>query len=714
MMIRTIATAFFAAMFISGAAVAHLKDLTWVEMTGWQPDNITRVVALDHNGHAGEFMYVLSDPEQGEFEGRQCVRGGLFAFDVDDGFAFDIDEDVTLEVTLHRASSVGFVTAYDAATEHTVAKNHDIDQSLDSPFHTATITLVRAAFANRTRAASDILIAAKGSIFQGILEVTPETSITICDVKIRRDTPKPQPVANAKWKLQVKDENGERSPARVGLYDETGRALLPSKDALRVTHLYAKDRRRAFSINQNSEHWPGRGRYIFWIDGEYDMELPAGDYQVVVSKGFEYRIVDQIITVEPDTTTTTQIALERWTDMPAQGWYSGDDHIHLARSRFGNRALSALIKAEDIHMGFMLQMGNVNQTFFEQYAFGKRGEYQKGNHALVSGQENPRTGDLGHVISLNTQKYHDYDDYYLYGDVADAVHAEGGLWGYAHIAFGDAIGMPESMAHTVPFGQVDFVEQLQFRYMFTEMLYDFLNLGFDITPIAGSDAPYLNLIGAERFYVHTGEDTLDTQAFYDGLDAGKVFVTSGPMMSLTVNEQPIGSAVNIAKGEKVTVTVTASVNPDIDQMDRIELVVHGKVVATMHSESGAESLTLTHELTPEESLWLAARAFGKKQVNPYLHQTQAHTAASFVLVDGDDFFGDRDQLEVLTAKYKARLDLLYDKRPRAVLQNERDHFTQEDVDTIWDRSLVELRRRVDEARKIYDERLKTYGRSATQ
>jgi hypothetical protein len=58
--------------------------------------------------------------------------------------------------------------------------------------------------------------------------------------------------------------------------------------------------------------------------------------------------------------------------MPARGWYSSDDHIHLRRSLATIRPLRPGSVAEDIHVGNLLEMGDFWATFFSQYAFGDR------------------------------------------------------------------------------------------------------------------------------------------------------------------------------------------------------------------------------------------------------------------------------------------------------------------------------------------------------
>ena len=76
--------------------------------------------------------------------------------------------------------------------------------------------------------------------------------------------------------------------------------------------------------------------------------------------------------------------------MPQRGWYSGDDHLHIARpTQDFNPIVSKMMQAEDIHVANLLQMGKVEDfTIAKQYAHGPDSYYQEGNHLLVAGQEN--------------------------------------------------------------------------------------------------------------------------------------------------------------------------------------------------------------------------------------------------------------------------------------------------------------------------------------
>jgi hypothetical protein len=69
------------------------------------------------------------------------------------------------------------------------------------------------------------------------------------------------------------------------------------------------------------------------------------------------------------------VKLTRWIYMPEQGWYSADDHLHIARPiKELNAFISKWMQAEDIHVANLLQWG-LEKRFHNalQYAFGVSG-----------------------------------------------------------------------------------------------------------------------------------------------------------------------------------------------------------------------------------------------------------------------------------------------------------------------------------------------------
>ncbi|MBP6631346.1 MAG: carboxypeptidase regulatory-like domain-containing protein [Kofleriaceae bacterium] len=74
----------------------------------------------------------------------------------------------------------------------------------------------------------------------------------------------------------------------------------------------------------------GRVAIAFATDGEHDLEVPAGTWEVVVSRGYEYDLFRQTITVGPGASATVDATLDRVVATPGQ--LCGDFHIHTARS----------------------------------------------------------------------------------------------------------------------------------------------------------------------------------------------------------------------------------------------------------------------------------------------------------------------------------------------------------------------------------------------
>ncbi len=99
--------------------------------------------------------------------------------------------------------------------------------------------------------------------------------------------------------------------------------------------------------------------WFFYCDGQCEVVVPAGETRIEVWKGFEYRPVVVKAEVAVGKSTTVDVPLKRTVDLAAEGWYSGDTHIHLDRrsDEEDQRALD-LLAAEDIRFGHILCMND--------------------------------------------------------------------------------------------------------------------------------------------------------------------------------------------------------------------------------------------------------------------------------------------------------------------------------------------------------------------
>jgi hypothetical protein len=453
----------------------------------------------------------------------------------------------------------------------------------------------------------------------------------LCDIEFARSNATKTPAASGRIRLEVKDaQTGRVVPARVGLYDESGRLPLPSDQAVPVRRF--SDAIRRVWMNERT-FWPVESREAFYVNGPYEARVPAGPYTLVVTRGPEYRAHRQSVTIPADGTAPVTVSLARYADLPSRGWYSGESHVHLGRDQVADPEVWAQIAAEDLHIAHLVEMGNIMGTYFKQPAWGRRGRYERDGVALVSGQEDPRTVMRGHTIHWNvdTHAHFEAEGFFQYHLVFERTRRGGATTGYAH--WGELFNGRRGLALDVPFGLVEFIEVLQGGRLSTDPWYNFLNLGFKVLPVGGADWPYFGptLPGVERTYVKVdGPFTID--AWLAGFRRGHAYVTNGPLLEFTVNGKQMGEEIRVARGTPLEIAASAQLNPDVDSLDRLELVVLGDV-ATQAAAGGQDRVQLKTTLNADRSMWVAVRAYGRHQEPQFT--TIAHSAPIYVVVDDE-------------------------------------------------------------------------------
>jgi hypothetical protein len=496
---------------------------------------------------------------------------------------------------------------------------------------------------------------------------------------------------------------GTAVPVRIRLQDARG--VTPHvSGALAVSDSALPIPRQAIAVmwgqNDRAEGYALQPDGAFYVDGGFEAQVPPGDYTLSVAKGFEYVRQTIPLEVRPSRRVTREVRLERWIDMPARGWYASDDHIHLRRSAADDPAIARWLAAEDVHVGNLLQMGDFWATYFTQYAFGEAGRYAERGRIIASGQEEPRTPEIGHTISLGASRFvRSRADYYSFDRLFDRVHELGGLTGFAHqgISFHGYRGM---VLNTLR-GKNDFLEVAQFCVpegpLALEHYYMFLDLGIKLTALAGSDFPWcgrdtgtgapgsqLAQIGNARFYTYLGAP-LSFEAWFAALKAGHTFVTTGPMLLLTVEGKGPGDSLDVRPGTSVHIRAEALGHATQVPLTSLEIVAHGRVIARADGR-GSARLTTELELPVEHGLWIAARAqAGTAQV--------AHTTPVYVTVNGGGFVNP-DTLE-------ARLDAADGYLRELEMELANPGTT---VDSQASRHRAELERQIAEARRIIEER----------
>jgi hypothetical protein len=219
--------------------------------------------------------------------------------------------------------------------------------------------------------------------------------------------------------------------------------------------------------------------------------------------------------------------------------------------------------------------------------------------------------------------------------------------------------------------KVDFLEILQFCVeggpLLVKHYYHFLDLGYKITATAGSDFPWCGIgprfgvdgpdwnarIGNVRFYTYLGKE-FSYDLWKQELKAGHTFVSSGPMITFTVNGQIPGDAVELKEPSTLSIKAQGYGHQGQVPLSRLEIIAHGKVIASAtpgDAGQSADHLSIQMDLPVDQGIWIAARCYaGPNQA--------AHTTPIYVTINGNGFLNPEtcDNYLELNEKYLDELE----------------------------------------------------------
>ncbi len=372
----------------------------------------------------------------------------------------------------------------------------------------------------------------------------------------------------------------------------------------------------------------------FWKDhfvcpGDVELELSAGDYRLTVERGPEYRrFIRRDVKVVAGESRSVEVRLERLVDMAADGWWSGETHVH--------RSLDEMplhLRAEDLHVAPVLTIWNRRSIWIDRelpgdlvarvdenrYYHWMSAEDERGGGALFfhhlrrpldfRGQQREFPSPMknlrealkqdGVEVEIEKPFWWDVPTWLASGKIRYIGLANNHMCRstmYANEAWGrprDADRLPP------PRGNGFFSQELYYRV---------LNCGFRISPVAGSASGVLpNPVGYNRVYVHLDGD-LDYDKWWRGLRAGRCFVTNGPMLRVEVDGQKPGAVFRLDSKSPRTLSLKVSVLGD-DPLEAVELVRDGKVENLFRKgESARRRFETTREFTFDRSGWFLVRA----------------------------------------------------------------------------------------------------------
>jgi hypothetical protein len=507
--------------------------------------------------------------------------------------------------------------------------------------------------------------------------------------------------APGQLKLTVlSDDTGKPTPAMVRLMWRTdGLQRRPANGIEFATQFDGQ----GFASGVRAANLPGPLGVHFWcVPGPFEMALAPGVWQIGVRRGVEHEARFEDVTIRSGETLERTLRPRRWTDLRRLGWWSGDDHVHTRIvSDDDARNVMAWVQAEDVHLANIVKMGDIYRTYFEQRGFGPAFRVQAGEYVLTPGQECPRTHDqIGHTLAMDiTAMVRDPERYFLYDTVFDAVHAQGGITGYAHVNSG-LFHVHRDMSLNVPRAKVDFVEILQFNHLGTDLYYDFLNLGCKLTASAGSDVPWGGTIGEARAYAYLGRKPFTADNWFAAFRRGRTFTTSGPMLEFRVDEALPGDELVVNSNRKLRVRARAWGDPGRMAPVKLEIVRHGEVIRAAESGDPAHPETgLDFTVDAGDGFWIAARARAGDG-------TTAHTTPVYVVREGLRFW-KFDDLDAQFARRSESLKQIEGLVAEARKLDSEGRLEEDRYRKLLARQGDALLQRVADARNLYAELART-------
>ncbi|MGP4028327.1 CehA/McbA family metallohydrolase [Actinomadura sp. 3N407] len=392
------------------------------------------------------------------------------------------------------------------------------------------------------------------------------------------------------------------------------------------------------------------------------LDVPAEPLTVRVTRGMEYDTAETEIAPGVGVETLVELSPRRLYDAAARGWYGGDMHVHMnwAGDNVGTPAQAAAVQhGEDLHV-LNLVAGNVaSQRVYDREALehwaGRDMPWSDATHLARLGVEY-RNDLLGHLYAFGVTappgRFHTgflgTADWPPNGVGCRELRDLGAVLGYSHpfhipvneddppaaaLAGGRNCSAREIVADAA-LGLIDSLDVLNHSSIQTTAIVyrRLLGAGNTLAVTAGTDAMLSfqrrgnqsSPPGWERVYARV-DGPLTAASFAEAIRRGRTFATTGPWLELDVNGHGPGDVLDVAPGERVTVTAR-TIGPEVL---RIELRTADGVLA--EGPPGE----VTAELTAGNPTYVVAVAIGPQhERSMHYSGAFAHTGPVHLHVDG--------------------------------------------------------------------------------
>ena len=397
--------------------------------------------------------------------------------------------------------------------------------------------------------------------------------------------------------------------------------------------------------------------------GRFTVIVPnRRDIQVRISHGLEYPLKTFSLSLAKSAGQTVKrtFSLKRGINMRANGWMAGDTHIH------NLTPLGALrqMPVEAIDFVNLMFIGPGHDLLRRTPPTGKPSPHSTKDYIISVSQE-VRDANQGHMTLMGMRdpiqpirvytgksklpQLSDWPNEPLNWEVFDRMHAQRGLAFHAHYLYwpghGSAVGAALGKLDGIEWLRSDFASRNNRTRQNIEvpgfglrgagfMWYDMLNCGVRLPLIGGTDKMGANRVLGGSCRTYAGVDEWSHAGFLNALRRGKTFVSNGPLLHLTANDESIGSELKFTGKGPFTVRINAGCFTQ-HPIKFFEIIVNGKVLHQLKVPAGQKTTTVAREIKFRESGWLAVRARHDRPNGDNWHWgiTAAHSSPIYVTVN---------------------------------------------------------------------------------
>lgn len=331
--------------------------------------------------------------------------------------------------------------------------------------------------------------------------------------------------------------------------------------------------------------------------GTAEARLGRGTYAYEVERGPEFSARSGTIDVAQKD-VEVKVALERIADMAAEGWVSGDLHIH---RRPGE--IEAIVRSEDLHIAPLMTWWNKQNWWSthplpdhnlirfdsDRYCDIMAGEDEREGGALlfffqprplaIAGAKRESPSELEFAATarsaasdcwIDAEKpfWWDFPVWVALGAVDSVGIANNHMTRGGNHRGDEAWGRPRDKSR-LP-------SALGNGYYSQEIYYALLESGLRLPPSAGSASGVLpNPVGYNRVYAYVGEDR-SYPAWWNAVRAGHSFVTNGPLLRVEADGFKPGHVFRAESGARLSLSLTARLSGR-DKVSAIEIIRNGRV-----------------------------------------------------------------------------------------------------------------------------------------